>query len=201
MQVAANALQSTQFTNGQFHGGSRLLSQQLFGSAAPRGIPAFAPSPTPATSFFPVSEAVQSHQSITFGNTHSLFKRSNAPAAADKKTKDTKTKRDLIQLSNGQTIDDSLLGNADEIEGLTYFGGTEFKQFLTKSHSNGAELEDEIKEYDREPAEGEVMAIMNLCSYCDHEPFQGALILSWKSVRITMHHALAAKAQGTCGQF
>lgn len=186
MQVAGNSLQSTQFVNGQFHGGSRLVAQQLFASASP------AP-PTGNTAFFPTSQNFQSSGSI-FGS-HSLFKRSDSAATKE----DKKTKRDLVQLSNGQTIDDSLLGNADEIEGLTYFGGNEFKQFLHKQM--GDPTEDEIKEYDREPAEGEVMAIQNLCSFCDHEPFLGALILSWKNVRITMHHALQAKAQGTCGQF
>lgn len=186
VQVAGNALQSTQFISGQFHGGSRLLSEQLFAAATPR--PA-------STSFFPASPSVQT-QSFGFSNSHSIFKRSHAAPE-----KDTKTKRDLVQLSNGQTIDDSLLGNADEIEGLTFFGGNDFKEFLVKQHGGGADLEDEIKEYDREPAEGEVMAIMNLCSFCDHEPFQGALILTWRKVRITMHHALQAKAQGTCGQF
>ena len=176
---------TTQFTNGQFHGGSRLVSEQLFAAATPATAAA-----TP--SFFPPSVHTQS---ITFGgNTHSIFKRASSPAA-----KDTKTKRELVQLSNGQTIDDSLLGNANDIEGLTYFGGNEFQQFLHKNHMEPSE--DEIKEYDREPAEGEVMAIMNLCSFCDHEPFLGALILAWKNVKVTMHHALQAKAQGPCGQF
>lgn len=110
-------------------------------------------------------------------------------------------KRELVQLSNGQTIDDSLLGNADEIEGLTYFGGADFKQFISGGTKSGAGLEEEIKEHDREPAEGEVMAIMNLCSFCDAEPFTGALIMAWKNVKITMHHALQAKAQGGCADF
>lgn len=180
MQVAGNSLQSTQFVNGQFHGGSRLVAQQLFASAGPA-----------STAFFPASNIPSQPAGSIFGG-HSIFKRS------DDSTKDKK-KRELVQLSNGQTIDDSLLGNADEIEGLAYFGGNEFKQFLHKQ--SGDATEDEIKEYDREPAEGEVMAIMNLCSFCDHEPFLGALILSWKNVRITMHHALQAKSQGTCGQF
>lgn len=186
VQLAGQALQSTAFSNGQFHGGSRLVAEQLFAAASPR--PATAPS---SSSFFPSS--IQT-PSTSYSSSHLIFKRSDKAV-----TKDTKTKRDLIQLSNGQTIDDSLLGNADDIEGLTYFGGNEFKQFLHKHHMDPTE--DEIKEYDREPAEGEVMAIMNLCSFCDHEPFLGALILSWKNVRITMHHALQAKAQGTCGQF
>lgn len=185
MQVAGNALgqplSSTQFINGQFHGGSRLLSQQLFASASPK--------PSATVSFFPGNSPLPAN--TVFGSSigHSIFKREDTP----------KAKRDLVQLSNGQTIDDSLLGNAEEIGGLAYFGGTEFKQFLTTR--NGDPTEDEIKEYDREPAEGEVLAIMNLCSFCDHEPFLGALILSWKNVKITMHHALQAKAQGPCGQF
>lgn len=184
MQLAGNAiaqsLSSTQFINGQFHGGSRLLSQQLFASASPK--------PPTGVAFFPGNS--QLSPSSVFGSSisHSIFKREDTP----------KAKRDLVQLSNGQTIDDSLLGNAEEIEGLAYFGGTEFKQFLNR---HGDPTEDEIKEYDREPAEGEVLAIMNLCSFCDHEPFLGALILSWKNVKITMHHALQAKAQGPCGQF
>lgn len=167
------------------------MAQQLFAAAAPQPTQANPPS------FFPGSP-IQVNQGSLF-TTHGIFKRS------DKKVKETvaadKKKRDLVQLSNGQTIDDSLLGNADDIEGLTYFGGTEFKQFLSDSGKSGAGLEDEIKEYDREPAEGEVMAIMSMCSFCDPEPFAAALILAWKSVKITMHHALQAKAQGGCADF
>lgn len=184
VQLAGNSLQqpagSTQFINGQFHGGSRLVAEQLFAAASPQ--------PAANVAFFPSSAQLPSSSFAS----HQIFKRSDSPS------KDTKTKRELVQLSNGQTIDDSLLGNADEIEGLAYFGGNEFKQFLAKQ---GDPTEDEIKEYDREPAEGEVMAIMNLCTFCDHEPFLGALLLSWKNVKITMHHALQAKAQGPCGQF
>lgn len=193
VQLAGQQLQqpvtSTQFVNGQFHSGTRLVAQQLFGAGTPK--------PAAQVAFFPSPVELPGPGSI-FG-THSIFKREDKSKPGKKDDK-AKTKRELVQLSNGQTIDDSLLGNAADLEeGLTYFGGAEFKQFLTRQ--SGEPTEDEIKEYDREPAEGEVMAIMNLCSFCDHEPFLGALIMAWKNVKITMHHALQAKSQGTCEQF
>lgn len=34
---------------------------------------------------------------------------------------------------------------------------------------------------EREPAEAEVRAVMELCSGCAEEPFQKALVISWKN--------------------
>ena len=38
------------------------------------------------------------------------------------------------------------------------------------------------KELDKEPAEYEVLTIMNICTGCDYEPFEKALVLSWRSI-------------------
>lgn len=44
-------------------------------------------------------------------------------------------------------------------------------------------VEQQQKQVDeREPAEAEVMAVMNLCSGCDEEPFAKALLFGWRTV-------------------
>lgn len=134
-----------------------------------------------------------------------MFKRDDKNKVADKKVikretvvKDKKIKkRGLVQLKDGSIIDDGLLGSEYVFEGLAQFGAPAFKQHLTKM----MDIEDEIKEHDREPAEGEVQAVMAICSICDEEPFKGAAVMQWKNTRVTTDHALKAKSTGGCGNF
>lgn len=229
-QLAGNGLQTvtTQFANGQFHPGNRIRTQQLLAGVLPTAAavpqPRQVPQPTGSVFTFPGSPAISSESSsyINLGSpanvqfideagdsSHILFKRQNdksktvlkretAEAKVDDDSKKV-DKRALVMLTNGQIIDDSLLDQAPfEFDGLAQFGAPEFKEYLTKMMETSNE---EVKEYDREPAEGEVMAVMNLCSYCEEEPFIGALVLAWKNVKIIMQHALRAKTQGGCGQF
>ena len=103
-----------------------------------------------------------------------------------------KKKRDLITLTE---VDDKFF-DTDWYDGLAQFGGSDFKQHL-KQHDN---LEDEIKEHDREPAEGEVEAVRTYCNSCLIEPFESALVLPWKSAQPSSK-VLRAKASKVCGDF
>lgn len=83
-----------------------------------------------------------------------------------------KEKRGLLQLSDGSIFDDGYsipqgLDN-DYFTGLTSFGLQ-----LTK---------DTNEEDEREPAEGEVRQVMDICDGCAEEPFAKALIMGWRTV-------------------
>lgn len=97
--------------------------------------------------------------------THQLFKRDVQ----------AKTKRELYVASNGQLVDDSLLtqgGGFDQslLSGLAGIG------------QNEPVLEQQKQSEEREPAEAEVMAVMNVCNGCDAEPFGKALVFGWRTV-------------------
>lgn len=65
---------------------------------------------------------------------------------------------------------------------------------------NKKSVEDEVKDHDREPAEGEVEAVRTFCNLCLIEPFQSALVIPWKAA-IAEKDVLKAKASTTCGDF
>ena len=118
------------------------------------------------------------------------FKRQAAKSEEEKKSK-----RGLVELTDGSIIDDKFF-DKDWYDGLAQFGGNEFKSALTK-HDN---LEDEIREHDREPAEGEVDAVRQYCNSCLIEPFESALAIVWKSASPSAG-VLKAKASKVCGDF
>lgn len=120
------------------------------------------------------------------------FKRQNGKAATDE---EKKSKRGLVELTDGTIVDDKFF-DTNWYDGLAQFGGNEVKNSLTK-HDN---LEDEIREHDREPAEGEVEAVSKYCNSCLIEPFDSALVLLWKSAS-TSAGVLRARASKVCGDF
>ncbi|XP_031635791.1 uncharacterized protein LOC116348800 [Contarinia nasturtii] len=144
-------------------------------------------------------------------NSHSLFKRNgNSPRKAIKvrriikrapTTKKLNKKRALIPLSDGSFIDDKNLAQIDDspfvYDGLAQFGAGDFQESLTKQ----GDIEDEIKAHDREAAEGEVNAVLSLCSSCQIEPFAGAVAFTWKDAKIQTEHALKGRSVGSCGAF
>ncbi|KAG6455993.1 uncharacterized protein LOC115447263 [Manduca sexta] len=93
-----------------------------------------------------------------------------------------KEKRGLVELSDGSIVDEALLSptllGKDEdalfqeslLNGLAGVVGNLPVQNLQK------ETVDE-----REPAEAEVKAVMQVCNGCASEPFKKALVLSWRS--------------------
>lgn len=111
-------------------------------------------------------------------------------------------KRALVALSDGSIIDDKNIdaaaGNAAyAYDGLSQFGADDYQDNLTKQDN----IEDEIKEHDREPAEGEVNAVLSLCSACQVEPFIGAVALAWKGAKIIPEKVLKGQSVGGCGAF
>lgn len=216
---------STVFTRGQFSPGNRLVSQQLFGARLKQGktlqsSSAFVfPQPTSPTSLATIQDSnnIQYIDNLDgtdeFGG-HIVFKRHDTVARPSSPTKPigkriaraatakitTPVKRALVSLTDGTVIDDrEIAGNAFDFDGLTQFGAVAFQEALTRPKH--ADIEDEIREHDREPAEGEVQAVMNLCSSCEVEPFQGAILLAWKDAKITVEGGLRGHSLGGCGQF
>lgn len=129
---------------------------------------------------------------LSFGD-----KKEKSSTTVEAKESDDKQqkKRDLVTLTDGTIVDDKFF-DSDWYDGLAQFGGTDFKNHLTK-HDN---LEDEIREHDREPAEGEVEAVRSYCNTCLNEPFESALVVAWKAAQ-PGHKVLKAKASKVCGDF
>lgn len=151
-------------------------------------------------------------QFIDETETHIQFKRNSN--ANDSKTKQTQQKnqsgnvgkklqkRGIVQLDDGSLVDDGV-DSSDNSEiyskynGLADFGDQQFKHDLTLRMT----LEEEISTHDREPAEEEVKAVMAICSNCDPEPFQGAIVFAWKDISEQMNNTLKGLSVGTCGKF
>ncbi|KAJ8737495.1 hypothetical protein PYW08_000090 [Mythimna loreyi] len=125
---------------------------------------------------------------------HNLFKRNSGKRDKrdnpEKELKEEtaasgkKDKRGLVALSDGSIVDEALLSpdlmednKEDEalfqqslLNGLAGFVGNLPVQNLQKKTVD-----------EREPAEAEVKAVMQVCSGCAPEPFKKALVISWRS--------------------
>lgn len=202
----------TQFVSGQFSPAERLISTQLVASQITQSGGNTFKFPDGSISAPTSYSNVGDPANVQFlddgsgtdasNNGHLLFKRkaTNAKVVQKRATTDNKKheKRALVTLTDGSVIDHRIIAsNPFDFDGLAQFGAPAFQENLMKS----MDIEDEIKEHDREPAEGEVQAVMELCSLCDTEPFQGAVILGWQSVKVQLEHALQAKSLGGCGRF
>lgn len=217
----------TQFINGQFSVGQRLLAQQ-FASAGSIASPSTSPVIFPQEDDGPLTSVSSSSSSfVNLGDpanvqyieegidstggdllftrnkksvkrtTKRIKKRHIVDTANDSSNKNNK-KRALVQLTDGSIVDDKdLVSNSFLFDGLSQFGAVNFQENLSKH----ASIEDEIREHDREPAEEEVRAVLELCSACEVEPFQGAIVLAWKDAKIQTEHALRGHSLGGCGQF
>lgn len=119
-------------------------------------------------------------------DTHQLFKRGSSEDTANfgEKIKSNKTKREEpgdekgqkkreLLIAGGHLFDDSLIGGGafdkSLLDGLAGIGQNE--PILQKQQQND----------EREPAEAEVKAVMNVCSGCDPEPFDKALVFGWRT--------------------
>ena len=230
ISTPAPATLNTNFIRGQYNIGARNLQQQLINNNALHHYQSqsqFGPQPTPLPQqqqhIFPSSQSSSSIQfpqndalpSFTssysgFGSNPAnveIIDESQLPTlrfkrqlkSDDKTTVDVaepkeqeKKKRELITLTE---VDDKFF-DTDWYDGLAQFGGSDFKQHL-QQHDN---LEDEIREHDREPAEGEVEAVRSYCNSCLIEPFESALVIPWKSAQPSSK-ILRAKASKVCGDF
>ncbi|XP_028129164.1 uncharacterized protein LOC114325320 [Diabrotica virgifera virgifera] len=107
--------------------------------------------------------------------THNVFKRQSS-SSSNKKASIKQKKRQTI---GGSFFEESILDNRGAaynfdqslLYGLAGIGQNE--QISEKQK----ETEDE-----REPAEAEVKAVLNVCTGCDEEPFEKALIFGWRTV-------------------
>lgn len=220
---------TTQFVRGQFNPSGRFLQEQLLGvQNRPIGVPRtfgdsnaaqFPPAPASdpiqpvqVTGGLPSSSYPSFGQS-PFTSTYSGFGSSPAnvqiiddtltasPSSRNlfKRAEQSKkvNKRELVMLSDGSIVDDKIF-DTNWYDGIAQFGSNDLKNKLSIKRDN---LEDEIKEHDREPAEGEVMAVMGYCSKCLIEPFQTALVLGWKEVTVSVSQGLRGKSSTICGEF
>ncbi|XP_058124192.1 uncharacterized protein LOC131287915 [Anopheles ziemanni] len=202
---------TTNFVNGQFSTGVRFLQEQLVSNnvlgqfprsssgissiGTPTSSGGFA-FPSDSSSSGPSGGAYSIVQLPTDNSPRKLFKRQtrkSKPAAAIPSDDASKAKRELLQLQDG-----SLLQSSEYIfDGLAEFGLPDFKNKLGRE----TDIEDEIREHDKEPAEEEVRAVMHICSKCAPEPFAKALVFAWKDAETELGGALQAKASSRCGHF
>lgn len=206
----ANAQQAltihTNFVNGQINAGSRLVAQQLIGLNHQLKL---APQTTQTVNrqaiFDPSTPS--KIQFVDETETRIIFKRhafdsSSKTITDDNVEKENKNlrKRGLVFLDDGSIVNDPLIeGTSGDFmyDGLAEFGGQQFKHDISDKHN----IEDEIVEHDREPAEEEVKAVMALCDACEIEPFQGAIVFAWKNANEKLDNALKGYSVGSCGQF
>jgi hypothetical protein len=210
---------NTNFVSGQFHSGGRNLQQQLIvGNVQQRLLSQPRPQPAPLLQATVPQPIFTSQANIVqFPNTRSnsqststytgfgsnsanvqIVNEADLPTIRFKRQSSEdkiQKKRELVTLTDGSIVDDKFF-DTDWYDGLGQFGDNGLKQTLTKRDN----LEDEIKEHDREPAEGEVEAVKSYCNHCLVEPFQSALALSWKEA-VGGHGVLKAKTSSICGDF
>ncbi|KAM7350780.1 pentraxin-related protein b6 isoform 2-T4 [Cochliomyia hominivorax] len=194
----------TNFVNGQINVGSRLVAQQLLGLNHKL-------TAGPQTSQTVNRQAVYDPtnpskvQFVDETETRIIFKRQTESSktkagTGDKEDDKNLKKRGLVFLEDGSIVNDPLIeANVGDIkfDGLAEFGGQQFKNDL----SGKRDIEDEIIEHDREPAEEEVKAVMALCNACVGEPFQGAIVFAWKDAHEKLDNVLKGYSVGGCGQF
>ncbi|XP_065364425.1 uncharacterized protein b6 [Calliphora vicina] len=189
----------TNFINGQINVGSRLVAQQLVGlnhKLATQSVnrqAVYDPSNPSNVQFVDETET-----RILFKR-HAASSRTKPDSSAKNEDKNLK-KRGLVFLEDGSIVNDPLVEGSSgdyKYDGLAEFGGQQFKHDL----SDKINIEDEIMEHDREPAEEEVKAVMGFCDACQVEPFQGAIVFAWKDAHEKLDNVLKGYSVGGCGQF
>lgn len=197
----------TNFVNGQINAGSRLVAQQLIGLNHQLGI---APETTQTINRQAVFDPSNPSkiQFVDETETRIIFKRHTLGGSSSKTSTDGSVgeenknlkKRGLVFLDDGSIVNDPLIQRTSaelKYDGLAEFGGQQFKHDFSDKHN----VEDEIVEHDREPAEEEVKAVMALCDACEIEPFQGAIVFAWKEANEKLDNVLKGYSVGSCGQF
>ncbi|KOB64636.1 Neuronal pentraxin-2, partial [Operophtera brumata] len=177
----SNGLQLQQeYVNGQL--GNRIISEQLLNSVQPDytggsvSLPQISIVPTAGQPTYS-SRPIRPSKTTTVLLSGSLFNPANVQYIDDTHN------RGLVALSDGSIVDEALLSpdpideeNEDAafqeslLNGLAGVVGNLPVQNVQKETAD-----------EREPAEAEVKAVMQVCSGCAHEPFKRALVLSWRT--------------------
>ncbi|KAJ8971095.1 hypothetical protein NQ314_000877, partial [Rhamnusium bicolor] len=129
--------------------------------------------------------------------THNLFKRQNKdegqPEGIEDNSKkfgdkivnkratdqnDTKQKKRELYVAGGAIFDDHLIGHGNS----NHFDQSLLYGLAAVGQNEVISLQQKQTEDEREPAEAEVKAVLNVCSGCDPEPFDKALIFGWRTV-------------------
>ncbi|XP_053624759.1 uncharacterized protein LOC128683301 [Plodia interpunctella] len=199
------------YINGQLPIGNRIVSEQLINSIQPAelstvGRPLVSVGrPRPVTSYSQslgpskgttvlLSGSLLNPANVQYIDDtapHGLYKRdSNKRDKRDNPEKELaeeaksgkKDKRGLIALSDGSIVDEALLSadlepdTDDELFQQSLLNGLAGVVGNLPVQNVQKQTVDE-----REPAEAEVKAVMQVCSGCALEPFKKALVLSWRS--------------------
>lgn len=133
----------------------------------------------------------------------SELKKSDGRSATEAQGKRRVTKRAVDfgddDDGNGQyfeSLGSSLLGNS---AGLL---GGDFNPISTPQQEDNYDLSGTRDNYPREPAEGEVLQVMNVCSGCAPEPFKKAELISWRTTPKKLYSgALYTLANPVCRRF
>jgi hypothetical protein len=146
------------------------------------------------------SLAVTAAQSTVRGSNGSL-----AITAADKHAEHKIIKR-AISFSDDDDNGPYLASQGPSLIGSTAIGllGGDFNPISgSRQHDDDPSGTSSTEEdYPREPAEGEVRQVMNICSGCDPEPFKKAEIISWRNTPKKLYAgALYSLANPECKRF
>lgn len=199
-QIIQGQEYSVGYANGQLIGG--LVTQQLTKGAQqnqqqflppqqvllPQGAGNFETQSTSYNSGYGPGQ-LSNPANVQFINTyggHSLFKRHNTeiedvdPKFGEKivKKRETKHKKRELFVAGGTIYDDGIDGppaGTSAYQSSLLFG-------LAGIGENQPILKKQKESDEREPAEAEVKAVMNVCSGCDPEPFDKALVFGWRTV-------------------
>ncbi|KAJ8935981.1 hypothetical protein NQ318_000851 [Aromia moschata] len=119
--------------------------------------------------------------------THNLFKRQNADDKAEgggektakKRASESKHAKRELYLGGGTIVEEPVVGAGH--------GGDSFEQALLHGLAGIGQnriisQQQKQTEDEREPAEAEVKAVLNICAGCDPEPFDKALVFGWRTV-------------------
>ncbi|KAL3282965.1 hypothetical protein HHI36_006123 [Cryptolaemus montrouzieri] len=181
---------NAQYVNGQFV--ENLVAKQIQSGKGPQAQFVQIPPQAPLYQSEQISSAEQllipadggsySSQSLSFGDNpiigasivHSPAKRQILRRISKREAKINKYKKRELILAGG-TILDGNLGNG-EIYSQSLLDG------LAGIGDNQPILQAQKQSDEREPAEAEVKAVMNICGGCVEEPFGKALVFGWRTV-------------------
>ena len=153
---------------------------------------------------FHAKKYLQGMESPKFKSTLRELNGSLVIKAEDKPTEHKIIKR-AIRFSDGDDNEHYLGSRGSSLIGSTAIGllGGDFNPI-----SGPQQQEDDpsgtssTDDYPREPAEGEVRQVMNICSGCDPEPFKKAEIISWRNTPKKLYAgALYTLANPECKRF